>query len=403
QQLLHDPEMPERIGRGKALSDLQDSVRKDARLLRARLTAAALERESERYDDAAQDLDKAEALLRDEKTPLPARLLTARARLLEARGNGAGARAKAEAALKAALGRCDTLQLLADLSRRDGSLADQKRYAEALAPCPDGLGVAAQMARDRGELAKAEQLLKLFAALRPPQPARLEQLAELEAARNQVPSAVASVRAAAALAPRSPEPLRRLAGLLEVLGEKKAAVDARRAALALAPGDLGLRQLVALDEGVKLLSWTERDGLALSKAPTPSSLPAGSSAVRLLDYGAAQMFPDGGGVERVHTVVRVLDKKAVSRFGEAQIPSDAHVVHLRTLKADGRVLEPESIPEKEGISLPGLEPRDSVEIDYLRGISPRGPDLPGYALSAFFFRDDETPMAETTYEVVAPA
>src|SRR5207244_6230273 len=137
-----------------------------------------------------------------------------------------GARAKAEAALKAAPGRCDTLQLLSELSRRDGSLADQKRHAEALLPCPDGVGIAAQMARDRGDLAKAEELLKLLVALRPAQPARLEQRAELEGARNQVPSAVASVRAASALAPRSPEPLRRLAGLLELLGETKGAAEA---------------------------------------------------------------------------------------------------------------------------------------------------------------------------------
>ena len=67
------------------------------------------------------------------------------------------------------------------------------------------------------------------------------------------------------------------------------------------------------------------------------------------------------------------------------------------------MLEPESIPEKEGISLPGLEPGDAVEIDYLRGISPRGPDMPGYSLGAFYFRDDETPMGDSTYEVRAPA
>ena len=124
--------------------------------------------------------------------------------------------------------------------------------------------------------------------------------------------------------------------------------------------------------------------------------------MRLLDHGAAQIFPDGGGVERVHTLVRVLDKKGVSRFGEAQIPGDALVLHLRNLKADGRVLEPESIPEKEAISLPGLEPGDAVETDYLRGFGPRGPEMPGFTLSGFFFRDEETPMSESTYEVVAP-
>ena len=401
QQLLHDPEVPDRIARGKALSDLLDAVRKNPEFLRARLTAAALERESERYDDAAQDLDKAEAVLREAKAPLPPRLLASRARLLEARGNPAGARLKAQAALQAGPGRCDTLQLLADLARRDGSPDDQKRRTEALIPCLDGLPAAALLARDRGDLLRAEELLRLSAALRPAQPARLELLAEVQAARKQVPSAVTSVRAAAALSPRNPEPLRRLAGFLELLGETKGATDARKAALRLTPGDLQLRQQLALDEGAKLLSWTDRDAAALAKAR--AEVPAGSSAVRLLDYGAVQLFPDGGGVERVHTLARVLDKKGVGKFGEAQIPADAQVLHLRTLKADGRVLEPESIPEKEGISLPGLEPGDAVEIDYLRGLAPRGPELKGFSPGAFYFRDDETPLAESTYEVLAPA
>src|SRR5204863_189519 len=106
-----------------------------------------------------------------------------------------------------------------------------------------------------------------------------------------------------------------------------------RPALGRAPGDLQRRQQVALDEGVRLMPWTERDGKALVKASKDA--PPGASAVRLLDYGAAQMFPDGGGVERVHTIARVFDKKGIAKFGEAHIPADAQVVRLHTLKADG--------------------------------------------------------------------
>jgi hypothetical protein len=401
QQLLHDAEVPDRIGRAHALADLVEAARKDPLLVRARLTAAALERDSERFDDAQQELERAEAALGEEKETPSARVLAARARLLDARGNSAAARARAQEALRAAPGRCDTLQLLLDLSRRGGSLSDQREHAEQLVACPDGLASAAQAARSRGDLARAEQLLKLAAAMRPAQPSRLEQVADVQSARKKDREALDSLRAAAALTPRSPEPLRRLSGAHELLGEVKAAADVRRAALRLAPGDLQLREQIALDEGVRLLSWSDRDGAALTKGAKDA--PPGASAVRLLDQGATQMFPDGGGVERVHTVARVFDKKGVAKFGEAQIPSDAQVVHLRTLKADGRVLEPESIPEKEAISLPGLEPGDAVEIDYLRGLSPRGPDMPGYSLGAFFFRDDETPMGESTYEVRAPA
>ena len=406
QQLLHDPDVPDRIGRARALADLSEAARRDPALVRARLTAAALERDAERFDDAALDLDRAEASLREElgpDAPLPPRMLTARARLLDARGNTAGARAAMEAALKTAPGRCDSLQLLYELSRREGALAEQVRLAESLLTCNEGLSTLAQLLRDRGDLARAEALFARGISLRPAAPARLELLGEVQAARNELLPAIASVEAAAKLSPRSPEPLRRLAGLLELAGNAKRAAGTRRAALRLTPGDLSLRQQLALDEKTKLMSWTDRDAVALAQRAAPAAAaPPGASAVRLLDYGAAQMFPDNGGVERVHTLVRVLDKKGVSRFGEAQIPSDAQVLHLRTLKADGRVLEPESIPEKEAISLPGLEPGDAVEIDYLRGISPRGPEMPGYTLGGFFFRDDETPMGETTYEVVAP-
>jgi tetratricopeptide (TPR) repeat protein len=163
QQLLHDPEVPDRIGRARALADLGEAAGKDPSLIRIRLTAAALERDSERYDDAAQDLDRAEGALHDEKLPPSARLLVGRARLLDARGNSAGARARAEEALRLVPGRCDTLQLLLDLSRRGGSLAEQNKYVDALTGCSDGIPAAAQAARTRGDLARAEQLLRLAA------------------------------------------------------------------------------------------------------------------------------------------------------------------------------------------------------------------------------------------------
>src|SRR5205085_12244765 len=81
--------------------------------------------------------------------------------------------------------------------------------------------------------------------------------------------------------------------------------------------------------------------LWLRRAPVVPLFPY-TTLFRSLDYGGVQLFPDGGGVERVHTLVRVLDKKGVSRFGEAQIPGDAQVLHLRTLKADGRILDRKS-------------------------------------------------------------
>ena len=444
QEVLRDPEVPERLGRSRALVDLSLAARKDPLLLRARITAAALQRDAERYDDAAQELQQAEAALRHLRdrfggfgdtirnsagredrrgelrmvspnpagaavaarpppaVALPARLQLARARLLDAQGNSSAARAGVEAALRADPGRCDARTLRYELARREGSLSDQKEAAEGLLPCGDGASTLAGLSRNRRDLPRAEKLLAVLAAAHPAQPQRLHALAEVQGARKETDAAVRTLRQSAALAPRSADPLRRLAGALEAGGDARAAEQERLRALALAPGDLSLRRQLALSRGEDVLRWADRDGLSLAR-DAKVKVPPGASAVRLLDHGAVQIYPDGGAVERVHSVVRVLDKKGISRFGEARLPGDAEVLHLRTIKPDGRTLEPESIPEKEGVTLPGLEPGDAIEIDYLHAIAPRGPELPGLSLGGFFFRDEQTPMLESTYEVRAPA
>ena len=150
QQLLHDPDMPDRIGRGRALADLSEAARKDAQLVRARLGASALLRDSERFDDAASGLDKAEATLRDARLAPTARTLLARAKLFDSRGNPAGARARAAEALLAAPGRCETLDVLFELAHREGSASEQQKLAQEMLPCAEGLRTLSQLLRERG-------------------------------------------------------------------------------------------------------------------------------------------------------------------------------------------------------------------------------------------------------------
>ena len=406
---LRDPEIPDRIGRARALADLQGALTKVPGLLRARLTAAAQQRDSERTDDAAAELTKADELARQAAgpgRPLPPRLLLARSRLLDAQGNSLGAKAAAQAAAAQDEGgpRCDATASLLEFARREGSLAEQRRLAEQSLGCVEQRGSLVSLLRERGELAAAETLLAKIARQRPASPQRLEQLAEVQAAQQKLGAAVETLRAAARLCPRSAEPLRRLASWLDAKGDAAAAAEAREQVLRLQPGDLQLRRQLAFLHGERLMAWSDRDALALAKPGSDLGLPAGSAipaAVRLLDHGAVELFDGGAAVERVHTLTRVLDKKGIARFGEVQIPDGAEILQLRTLKPDGRALEPESIPEKEGHSLPGLEPGDAIEVDYLRAFAPRGPELPGLTLGAFFFHDDETPMAESTYDLRA--
>jgi hypothetical protein len=51
---------------------------------------------------------------------------------------------------------------------------------------------------------------------------------------------------------------------------------------------------------------------------------------------------------------------AAARVAEVQVPQGAQVLALRTLKADGTVLEPESL-DKDTVSLPGVGVGDAAE------------------------------------------
>ncbi len=405
-QVLGDADVPERIGHAQALSDLSAALEKDPRMLRAALTQGALQRDAERMDEAAAALSRAERSARamlEQDAPLPARLLVARARLLEMQGNTALARTRAQAARQRDGGRCDALGLSQELSRREGSLVEQMRLADALVECPDLRPALPMMLRERGDLPAAEALLARFAAQRPAQPQRLAQLAELQAARGNIGQAVETLRHAVDLAPRASDPWRQIAAFLDLAGDAKGALEARTMALSRLPGDLQLRHQVALARGEKLMAWSDRDGLALAHRAAStfpeSETSARPAALRLLDYGGVEFAADGTAIERVHTLVRLLDKNGIAKFGEVQIPADAELLELRTIKPDGRVLEPEQIAEKDAHSLPGLAPGDLIETDYLRSYAARGPELPGSAPGAFYFVDDDTPMLESTYEV----
>ncbi|HLL52101.1 MAG TPA: hypothetical protein VK447_01060, partial [Myxococcaceae bacterium] len=84
------------------------------------------------------------------------------------------------------------------------------------------------------------------------------------------------------------------------------------------------------------------------------------------------------------------------------IPSGAQLLSLRTLKADGTVLEPENIEGKDTVSLPGVQIGDFIEYEYLLAHPPRGPIQPGFTASNFYFQIARTPNNWSTYVVLAP-
>ncbi len=203
--------------------------------------------------------------------------------------------------------------------------------------------------------------------------------------------------------PRNAALPRALGDVHELAGRPKEALAAREAALRLDGADLQLRRAVEREKtGQELLeAWAISTEEALkSYEAAPGSEDATSTFV--LDAAAIQAFPDGSMVDRVHIIQKALDQQGVQEVAEVQIPQGATVLTLRTLKPDGRSLEPENIDGKDSMSLPGVQVGDLVEYEYLLAHPPRGPAQPGFTASAFYFQIARQPNARSTYVVIAP-
>jgi tetratricopeptide (TPR) repeat protein len=130
------------------------------------------------------------------------------------------------------------------------------------------------------------------------------------------------------------------------------------------PGDAELERSLFLLKGRHVFDPFILDGLKCIENAPPEDAYADSSSYMLLDQLLVRINRDGSGEFRVHQIARVRDKEGIEVEGEVNIPAGAEIFALRTVKKDGTILEPETIPGKETVSMPGLQEGDFVEVDY---------------------------------------
>jgi hypothetical protein len=124
--------------------------------------------------------------------------------------------------------------------------------------------------------------------------------------------------------------------------------------------------------------------------------------VLVLDYTVRRNYPDGSALELTHNVIRVQSQEAIDEYGEFSPPAGATLYRVRTLKADGRVLEPERVAGKDTLSLPELRPGDALEFEYVRALPATEVSPGGFLGERFYFRGFEVPYDRSEYVVVTP-
>lgn len=167
-----------------------------------------------------------------------------------------------------------------------------------------------------------------------------------------------------------------------------------------APFDL----LVALSQltGDAVLSELRVDGSEVIRRYQEQNPPYATASVLVLDRMVYVVAPDGSATSIVHTITEVRSNEAVESLGEVELPRGARGLRLRTIKPDGRILEPEEVAFKDSLSLPDLGIGDFIELEYVTVIPPSHVADGGFDTGRFFFRDFDSAFHQSEMVVVTP-
>ncbi len=396
---MQDRSVPAKVAKGRATRDLEAALELDKANVGALIDTAQLALDDGRAIDALELLGQARALTKT----VPAALLMLEARAQLALGVDAQADLTAKQAVSALDGLCDALVLIYDLAVRRDAIAEQEQALERLRACPNSIGREAESARARGH---TELAVKLYEELLASDVTHLPvatSLANLYISQRRFAEARKLLEGQTKLWPRNALIYRHLADVYEHEGKTKEALAMRERSLQLDGGDLPTHRTVErMRSGRELLDphaiSTEEALKAYAAAPGDEDAPG----AYVLDAAAVKVYADGSMVDRIHIIQKALDQSGIQDLAEVDVPQGAYVLKMRTLKADGRVLEPESIEGKDSVSLPGVEVGDFVEYEYLLAHGPRGPAQPGFTSASFYFQIARQPNNWSTYTVIAP-
>jgi tetratricopeptide (TPR) repeat protein len=397
-----DPALPEdaRGPRARALRDR--ALARDARLWRVRLSAI--------LDDAEQHglAEAVDALRRlAEETPGEPEVLEQLARLYGRLG-----------------WRGEQMRALADLAQRfPDDVAALHAYLEALevsGPATEADRVAARLKKldpdaeidlDRAlaqhDYKAAVVELERLKKRRPDRKEIAARIADVLGRSGDPSAAARELEKAVAKHPLDAQARFRVADSLYAKGDTSALRHALAAALQAGASAGELRAAIDLLEGASDLEPYRQNGRAVIREFEAWEKGCGGrhmdgTAARVLDYAATWVHDDGSSEMLEHEIQKIQSQEAINSESEIEPPSGL-VLHLRVIKSDGRILEPEPVAGKATLTMPHLEVGDYVEMEHITPQAGDGAKGRQYRSPHWFFREADKGYWRSEFVVVTPS
>jgi len=161
-----------------------------------------------------------------------------------------------------------------------------------------------------------------------------------------------------------------------------------------------LRDAAELLDGMTELTPYRIDGKKVIAEYQASGVTMPGTAARVLDYAALWVHSDGSARMLEHEVICVQSREAIQELAEQRIRGLA--LKVRTVKRDGRVLEPEIVPGKPTVTMPHLEVGDYIETEMILNLRSDGRGGRTFEGPRWLFREEKVPYWRSEFVVVSP-
>ncbi len=397
--VVGDPALPEdaRAPRARALRDR--ALARDSRLWRARLMAILDDAEQHGLSDAVDPLRKLAGEVQSEPEVLE------RLAQLYGRLGWRGERLRTLADLAGHFpDDVSALHAYLEALDEDGPAAKADEVAGRIKKLEPDAEVDLDRALARRDYKEAIAELERIAKRRPERKEIAGRIAEVLARSGDPSAAATEIEKALAKQPLDARARFRLADRAYAKGDAGALRRALAAALqAGAPSD-ELRAAIDLLEGATDLEPYRKDGRAVIRefeAWEKTGHHMDGTAARVLDYAAIWVHDDGSSEMLEHEIQKIQSQEAINSESETAPPSGL-ALHLRVIKPDGRVLEPEPIAGKPTLTLPHLEVGDYVELEHITSQAGDGAKGRQYSSPHWFFREADKGYWRSEFIVVTP-
>ncbi|HRI63273.1 MAG TPA: hypothetical protein PK156_03525 [Polyangium sp.] len=162
-----------------------------------------------------------------------------------------------------------------------------------------------------------------------------------------------------------------------------------------------LRDAIELLEGTTELTPYRIDAKKVIADFEASGETLPGTAARVLDYSALWVHGDGTARMLEHEIICIQSREGIEEHAEQRLPRGL-VLRLRTIKKDGRVLEPEFVEGKPTVTMPHLEEGDYIETETLYTLRGDGQGGRIFEGPRWFFREEKIPYFRSEFVIVSP-